>query len=144
MGLEQERRIGVRELAEPPDQRVAVGGALGPPLSSPKVGWLALVAGPFGVVAEFCDVGQGGVQVGFRDEAASVQVLAVLVDHRHAGLIGRNVGTAFPPGKVNTDEPSSCHAETVLPLRHPNGRYAAGRLISRSAVGGNEYRRFRS
>jgi len=44
---------------------------------------------------------------------ASVQDLAVPVDNRHAGLIGRKVGAAFPPGKVNTDEPSICHTEVV-------------------------------
>jgi hypothetical protein len=56
---------------------------------------------------------------------ASLQDLAVPVDHRHAGLIGHNAGTAFPPGKVNTDEPRSCHTE-VVPHRLPGGAGDSG------------------
>jgi hypothetical protein len=54
MGQEQERRVGVGKLPERLDQRVAVNSTLGAPLSGPTVGWLALVAGPFGVIAQFC------------------------------------------------------------------------------------------
>ena len=53
-------------------------------------------------------VSGGGVRPadGLLDAACpvSVQDPAVPVDNRHAGLAGRNVGSAFPPGKVNTQE----------------------------------------
>src|ERR1700750_2414177 len=71
MGLEQERRRVGREVAEPPDQGVAGGGALGPPLGGRKVRWLALVVGQFGVIAQFCGADQRGVRGGFRDEGAA-------------------------------------------------------------------------
>jgi hypothetical protein len=73
VGLKQERRVGIRELPEPPDQLVAIGGALGSPLSGPKARWLALVAGPFSVIAQLCSADRRGVRVGFRDEAASAR-----------------------------------------------------------------------
>ena len=60
----QEQRVGVGELPEPPDQRVAVSSTPGPPLSGRKAGRLAFVAGPFGAVAQFCGAGQRGVRVG--------------------------------------------------------------------------------
>jgi hypothetical protein len=42
MGVEQERRIGVGKLPEPPDQRVAGGSAFGPPLAAGRRGGLRL------------------------------------------------------------------------------------------------------
>ena len=85
MGLKQERRVRVRELPEPLDQRVKVSSVLGPPLSGPKAGWLALVAGPFGVIAQFCDADQRAVRVPFRDEAACARPTAAAVAISPAG-----------------------------------------------------------
>jgi hypothetical protein len=67
--------------------------------------------------------------------SARVEDLAVPVDNRHAGLIGHKVGTAFPPGKVNTDEPSTCHTEVVP---HP---YSARGTTNRCGDNGDRERR---
>ena len=89
MGLKQERRVSLRELPGPLDQRVAVSSALDPPWSDPKARWLALVAGPFGVIAKFRSAGQRGVRVGFRDETATARRPAAAVGLSRAGQFGQ-------------------------------------------------------
>ena len=60
----------------------------------------------------------------------SVQDPAVPVDDCHAGLVGHNVGSTFPPGKVNTQEASTCHTE-VVPHRLPGTAGYSGERMRR-------------
>ena len=77
-------------------------------------------------------VSGGGVRPadGLLDAACPVSVHdpAVPVDECHAGLVGHNVGSAFPPGKVN-------------PRKRPSATRKLYRLLGAAGYSGERMRR---